>query len=124
MEQLTGIARFTFKPGRVEEFKELSARCMEIVRDLDRGTLSYDIFLTPDETEAVVVERYRDSAALVEHLAHIGDELMGAIMDTTASVDGWTLGTPSDELRSGLEGGPVRLLAPFLSMSSTDDPPS
>lgn len=32
MTELVGIARFKFHEGKVEEFKRLSARCMQIVR--------------------------------------------------------------------------------------------
>jgi hypothetical protein len=39
MTELQGIARFTFHEGRVEEFKRLSAQCMQIVETKDTGTL-------------------------------------------------------------------------------------
>jgi hypothetical protein len=37
--ELQGIARFKFRERRLDEFKRLSARCMEIVRTKDTGTL-------------------------------------------------------------------------------------
>lgn len=115
MSELLGIARFTFHEGKVEEFKRLSEECMEIVRAQDTGTLQYTIYFNDDESEAIVIERYTDSDALVQHLAHIGDGLMQAIM-TTASVHGETLGEPSAELRAQMRGTPVRLFTPFLAM--------
>ena len=42
MDELQGIVRFTFHAGMVDEFKRLSAECMEIVRSKDVGTLQYD----------------------------------------------------------------------------------
>jgi hypothetical protein len=78
-------------------------------------TLQYDIYFNDDESEAIVIERYRDSEGLIEHLAHIGDDLMAAIM-TTASVHGETLGEPSAKLRAMMEGTPVRLFTPFLPL--------
>lgn len=39
MSELEGIVRSTFHDGDVEEFKRLSARCIEIVRTQDTGTL-------------------------------------------------------------------------------------
>lgn len=93
----------------------MSAQCMEIVRTKETGTLQYDIFLTPDESEAIVIERYRDSEALVKHLVNIGEDLMAAI-SATGSVYGETLGEPSAELRANMESGPVRLFTPFLSL--------
>ncbi|MDT9594231.1 antibiotic biosynthesis monooxygenase family protein [Nocardioides zeae] len=114
--ELLGIARFTFREGGVEDFKRLSARCMEIVRTQDEGTLQYDIYLDEAGAGAVVIERYRDSDALIQHLANIGDDLMQEILATATSVEGETLGVPSDELRARMGEGPVRLLLPYLSM--------
>ena len=42
MSELLGIARFTFHPGKVADFKRLSEQCMAIVRDQDTGTLQYE----------------------------------------------------------------------------------
>jgi quinol monooxygenase YgiN len=111
--ELVGIARFTFHEGKVGEFKRLSARCMEIVRTEETGTLQYDIFFNDDESECVVVERYTSSDALIEHLAHVGD-LMEPIL-ATGSVSGELLGDPSAELRAKLADGPVSLFTPFMS---------
>jgi hypothetical protein len=88
---------------------------MEIVRTKDTGTLQYDIYLNDDESEAIVIERYQDSDALIEHLAHIGQDLMAAITET-GSLYGEILGEPSAELRATLEGAPVRAFTPFLSL--------
>ena len=115
MGELTGIARFTFHEGRADDFKRLSARCMEVVRAQDTGTLQYDIHLDEDETSAVVIERYTGEAALAEHLEHLGPELMAEIT-STADVEGELLGDVSPELRERMAGGPVRLLAPYLSL--------
>ena len=60
------------------------------------------------------MERYRDSAALLEHATNIGD-LMGAI-GATGRVSAEVLGVPSDELRAALDGGPVQLFTPNVSL--------
>src|SRR3954462_1357270 len=103
--ELQAIARFRFHNGDVEEFKRLSAQCMEIVRTKDTGTLQYDTYFNDDESECIVIERFRDSDALLQHgenLAH----MMEAIM-ATGSVSGELLGEPSAELRAQFgPGGP------------------
>ena len=114
MSELQGIARFTFREGKLEEFKRLSAQCMEIVRTKDTGTLQYDIYLNDDQSECIVLERFRDSHALIEHGAHVAD-LMEPIL-ATASVSGEVLGEPSAELRAMMADGPVRLFTPYQSM--------
>jgi quinol monooxygenase YgiN len=114
VNELQGIARFRFHEGKVEEFKRLSAQCMEIVRAKDTGMLQYDIYFNDDQSECIVLERYRDSEALIEHTAHLGD-LMEATL-ATGSVSGELLGEPSAELRAKLAGSEVRLFTPFQSM--------
>lgn len=96
MSELLGIARFTAHEGKLEEFKRLSAQCMEIVRSKDSGTLQYTIYFNDDQSQCIVLERYRDSEALIEHSAHLGD-LMQAIL-ATGSVSGELLGEPSAEI--------------------------
>ena len=114
MSELQGIARFKFHEGNLEEFKRLSAQCMEIVRTKDTGTLQYDIYFNDDQSECIVLERYRDSEALIEHAAHLGD-LTEAIV-ATGWVSGELLGEPSAELRSKMASSEVHLFTPYQSM--------
>jgi hypothetical protein len=87
---------------------------MEIVRAKDTGTLQYDTYFNDDQSECIVLERFRDSEALIEHAAHL-DHLMEAIL-ATGSVSGELLGEPSAELRAKLAGSPVRLFTPYQLM--------
>jgi quinol monooxygenase YgiN len=113
--ELQAIVRFRFHDGDVEEFKRLSAQCMEIVRAQDTGTLQYDTYFNDDETECIVIERFRDSDALIQHGEHLA-HLMDAIV-ATGSVSGELLGEPSTELRARFTGGgPVQLFTPWVTM--------
>jgi quinol monooxygenase YgiN len=114
MSELWGIARFNFHEGKLEEFKRLSAQAMEIVRTKDTGTLQYQIYFNDDQSECIVLERHRDSKALIEHLANLGD--LGAAILATGSVSGELLGEPNAELRANLADSPVRLFTPYLSV--------
>ena len=115
MSELLGIARFKVHEGKLGEYTRLSAQAMEIVRTKDTGTLQYDIYFNDDRSECMVVERYRDSDALIEHMANLGD-LMDAILATVSLVHGEVLGEPSAELRGNLAHGPVQLFTPHRSM--------
>jgi quinol monooxygenase YgiN len=106
VSELLGIVRFRIHEGKVEEFKRLSARAMEIVRTKDPGTLQYDTYLNDDQSEAIVIERFTNSEALIEHGANIGNDLTQAIL-ATGSVSGELLGEPSAELRAKLAGSDV-----------------
>ena len=114
MGELIGIARFRFHPGKVEEYKRLSAEAMEIVRAKERGTLEYAIFFNQDESEAVVIERFTSSEALIEHGANMS-EISSAVL-ATGTVEGELLGEPNDELRAKLTGPEPELFTPWMSL--------
>ena len=115
MSELQGIVRFKFHEGKVEEFKRLSAQCLEIVRAKDTGTLQYDTYLNDDQSECIVLERFRDSEALIEHGANLA-HLMEAIL-ATGSVSGELLGEPSAELKARLANSEEpRLFTPYQLM--------
>jgi quinol monooxygenase YgiN len=116
VSELRGIARFKFHEGKFEEFKRLSAQAMEIVRTRDTGTLQYDTYFNEDQSECIVLERFRDSEALIEHAAHLAD-LMEPILATASVVHGEVLGEPSPVLRAKLAGSEVPVLfMPFQLM--------
>jgi quinol monooxygenase YgiN len=112
VSELLGFARFKIHEGKLDEFKRLSAQCMEIVRTKDTGTLQYDTYFNDDQSECIVLERFRDSEALIEHAANLGD-LSEAILATVSVIHGELLGEPSAELRAKLAGqrGPPSLHA-------------
>jgi quinol monooxygenase YgiN len=114
MDELQGIVRFTFHAGMVDEFKRLSAECLEIVRAKDVGTLQYDTYFNEDESQAIVLERFRDSDALILHGQNMAP-LMDAIM-ATAHVSGELLGNPNAQLQGQLAGSPVGLFALYQSL--------
>jgi quinol monooxygenase YgiN len=114
LSEIQGVSRFKFHPEKVEEFKRLSALAIDIVRVNDTGTLQYEVYLNDDQSECVVYERYRDSEAVIEHGAHVGD-LMAAIF-ATGSVSGELLGEPSAELTAMTAATGVPVFRSFLSM--------
>ena len=112
--ELQGIARYTFHEGKVEEYKRLNDQCMEIVRTKDTGTLQYEVYFNDDESGCIVLERYKDSEALMEHMANLGD--LAAEILATGDVTGELLGNASEELRAGLADSPVTLFTPYQSL--------
>ena len=116
MGELIGIARFRMREGKLEEFKRLSAQAMEIVRSKDTGTLQYDTYFNDDQSECVVIERYRDSEAAMEHAANLAD-LSAEVLAIVTVVHGELLGEPSTELRARLADSDVpQLFTPYESM--------
>ena len=78
-EKIYSYAKFSIHPGKLAEFKRLAGECSRIVNDEEPGTLFYEWFMNADETECVALDCYRDIAAMLEHIRHIGP-LMRSLM--------------------------------------------
>jgi quinol monooxygenase YgiN len=111
MSELQCVARLKIHDGKLDEFKRLAAKCAELVRTKDTGTLQYELYFNSDNTECLVFERYRDSQALLDHHKNLGDT-MAAILQT-CSGSGEICGTPSPELIEQLKDSPVKVYTPF-----------
>ena len=114
MSEIKGFARLRIHPGKLQEFKDLQAQCMAVVRAKDTGTLQYEVFFNDDSSECIVYERYRDSDALLEHFSNLG--ALTTALFQVCSGSGEILGTPSPQLRKALEGSPVRIYTPYQSL--------
>ena len=113
MNEIKGIARVKFHPGKLDEWKRLTHQAMEIVRTRDPGTLQYEVFFNDDETEAIVFERYRDADAALEHFANI-EHLMEPLM-ASATITGEVLGTPNETMQAQLRGDQPKLFTPWMA---------
>ncbi len=113
MNRIQGYARYKIHPRKLDEFKRLSQKCMELSRAQDTGTLRFEAYLSEDGSKCVVYEEYADSDALMAHMENMG-ETMQAIL-TTGDVSGEMWGNPSDKLRKQMKDAPVKLYRPFLS---------
>jgi quinol monooxygenase YgiN len=115
MTEVSAVARLKIHPGKLEEFKRLAALCVRSVRTKDSGTLQYDYFFDDVCAECIVFERYRDFAAMREHLENIGSELMEAL-PKVCSMSGDIFANPTPELRKMIEGLDIRLYAPYQAV--------
>lgn len=114
MSQIQVNARLAIHDGKLEEFKDIAAKCMEAVRTRDSGTVQYDWFFNADQSECVVRETYRDSAAVIEHVGNLGESL-GALL-AISDIDLEVYGSPSTELVEATAGLSPRVFAPFQSI--------
>ncbi len=114
LDEIQGVAWIRLDDAKLEEFKRLSAQCVEIARTQDTGTLQYEIYISADQSEAIVLERYRDSESLIEHAVNLGE--LGPAVLATGSATSALIGEPSTTLREMLAGGRVRLFTRFLTM--------
>ena len=115
MSEIIGIGRVVFNEGGFEEYKRLVEQELELIRANEPGTLALDVYVSADGSEAVYIERYRDSQALIDHFANV-TEFMAPVL-ATGVFEGEILGEASDELKAAIgEGGPVELFRPLMSL--------
>ena len=102
MTEIRAIGRFNIHDGKSEEFKALVAQGLAIVREQDTGTRQYDWYFSADQSRCVLHETYASSAAVLEHIGHVGATLgaLLAISDLTLEV----FGDPSAELQEAVKG--------------------
>jgi quinol monooxygenase YgiN len=112
--ELRGTSRIRIDEGGLERFRELAQECVEIVREHDTGTVEYRIFIDPSGTQAFVHERYRDSAAGLEHMRHIGR--MMEPLSEVCTMTGEVCGDPSPELREALDAAGVTVYGPLAPL--------
>ena len=102
MSALQVTAVLTIHEGKLDDFKAVAAECLANVRDKDSGTHQYDWFFNEHHTECVVRERYDDSDAVLDHIAHVGPTL-GALLEV-ADLSVEVFGEPSPELLEATAG--------------------
>ena len=104
MKSLDVIARFGIKPGQLENFKEIAAKMIELVREKEKGVgcLQYDWYYNDALSECIVREIYRDSDAVLAHMGNVGPMLgqLAAISELSLQV----CGSPSETLKKASEG--------------------
>ena len=120
MGELLGIARFRFHEGKREEYLRLAQQADALVAANEPGTLQYDLFLNHDQTECMIVERYRDSEAAMAHAANVG-HLFADVLATVELVHGELLGDLSEELQARLAGAEAPVVfTPYRPQPVTD----
>jgi len=76
---LRGSAILKIHDGMLNEFKELANQCLEAVKSNEPNTTQFDWYFNANETECVVKEEYRDSAAVFVHMGNVG-ALLGKML--------------------------------------------
>ena len=117
MSELHVIARCKIHEGKLEAFRAAAAGCLRSVQEQDTGTHQYDWFLNENQTEAIVLEKYRDSDAVLEHIANMGD-IFGALLET-CDLSLEIFGEPSPELRETAAGLSPQIYAYFQGGKGT-----
>jgi quinol monooxygenase YgiN len=100
MDQIYLVAKF--RVHRAADFKSAAAECLEASREHEPGTLAYEWFMSEDETQAAMIEAYRDSAALLAHMRNAAPRVPKLFESAEHTTQG--LGSPSPALLERLAG--------------------
>ena len=107
MSEIRVSAALDVHDGKLDAFLVAAAAVIRVVREKDSGTLGYDWYGNAEQTRFIVLERYRDSDAVLEHLANLG-ELFGSLLET-ADLTLDVFGNPSAELAEAAAAIPTRV---------------
>lgn len=107
MSEIRVSAALDVHDGKLDAFLAAAAAVIRVVREKDSGTLGYDWYGNAEQTRFIVLERYRDSDAVLEHLANLG-ELFGSLLET-ADLTLDVFGNPSAELAEAAAAIPTRV---------------
>jgi quinol monooxygenase YgiN len=102
MNQIYVVARFKIHPNRTAEFKSAAAECLAATRSGESGTLAYEWFIDEGETDAMVIEAYESSEAVLAHMKNSGGGVTKLFQFAEHSAEG--LGSPTAELSDRLKG--------------------
>jgi len=94
-------AELSIAEGKIDEFKKMAAEMIKKVEANEPGMLSYEWFLSDDESKCYLIEIYKDSEAVMAHFGNIG-EMMGPFMEIAQITRIELYGNPSDEVRQAV----------------------
>ena len=106
--------RLIVKPGQIGNFRALTTEMVESTRH-EAGVVNYERFVSADGNLVHVFERYKDSAAAVEHLQRFTKSFSARCMTMVERTRFTVFGNPSDELRGIPQDAPLSLDHPRRS---------
>ena len=104
--------QLTVQEGRLEAARALMSEMVAATRN-EEGAVLYEWFLSEDGGVCHICEKYRDSAAALEHLGNFGANFAERFLMSFVPTSLHVYGKPSDEVRGILDGFGATYLAPF-----------
>lgn len=92
------LVEFQIPEGKREEMEKVCQRAVEIARTKDRGTLSFNQYVNADDSVMISLETYRDSRALLKHLAAAAENI-GRVSELATVIQVKIFGDASDEVK-------------------------
>ncbi len=115
-DEVSWQVELELKPGRLGPFRSLTEEMVDATRG-EAGALIYERFISADGRSICVYERYADSSAAVAHLRTFANKFGERFARMVTRRRFTVLGSPSDELRSVLDGFGATYLTRFAGFS-------
>jgi quinol monooxygenase YgiN len=112
MTQICMIVEFTIADGQGALFKKLFREALDLTKQKDLGTLSYELYFNHDETKCYSIERYANSDAVLAHqdtVAKVSVPLFEICSTTRFEI----FGDPSPKLQKALEASSPNRYKPW-----------
>jgi hypothetical protein len=78
-KQVQYTSEFTIVEGKIEEFKRIMHSIIESVEKNEHDMNAYQVYLNAEENKAFIVEWFKNSEAILLHLANVGPIFPGLL---------------------------------------------
>lgn len=97
------IVDFALNDGALADFKALVQEMVDATRGKEPGALNYEWSISEDGKRVHIFERYKDSAAVLAHMANVGPTYIPRLMGLGHPTGFTVYGSPNAEARKMLE---------------------
>lgn len=111
-DEVQWVLEVKIKPGERERFKTLVRDMIATTKNNEPGTLAYEWYPKDDGQRYEILERYRDSAAVMQHMASFGQNFADRFLGMAEPERFTVYGEPSSEVRQALAPFHPEFLAP------------
>jgi quinol monooxygenase YgiN len=98
------VVEISINEGQLKKFKNAAGHFIERVKSSEPDTLIYDWYFNVGESKCYIIEEYKDSEALLTHLANIRN-LYKSLFEVSEITRIEIFGDPSTEVRQAHMAG-------------------
>ena len=103
-QEITVVYRWTAKPGRLDELKEIYAHVRDAMEANEPGALRMETYFADDVGEVLVHDVFADAEALGFHLGVTAAAHFGTLAEIAVPGPFFFMGDVPDDLRQAAEG--------------------
>ena len=116
MKQICLVVEFSITDGKLETFKKLLCKAIDVTKQKDLGTLNYQFYFNDTMTKCYSIEWYQDSDAVLCHLDSVA-EVAGSLFEVCATTRFEIFGNPSTKLLEAFNASSPNTYMPWDGFS-------